>query len=885
MSPHLNAGTGVGPYEIREFLGAGGMGEVYRAVDARLQRDVAIKILPPSVALDRDRVARFEREARATAALNHPHIVSIYDVGTAGELAYVVEELLSGQTLRGSLSNGPLPVRKSIDFARQIAEALAAAHDRRIVHRDLKPENVFVTDGGHVKVLDFGLAKLLAEDPPGGTFAATLSAQTGAGVLLGTVGYMAPEQARGLAADHRADIFALGAILYEMVSGTRAFRGATPADTIAAVLQADPPALVGVSGAVPSSLDAIVRRCLEKDPADRFQSARDVAFALEAIAPRSSETMSAAAPPRRMRPATARLAAALAAAAIAGAGAAWYAMAARTPTELPLSLSVVLPAGLELSGTPALAPDGRSVAFVASDASAVTRVYLRRLDNLEVRALPQTDGGDQPFWSPDGKSLAFFARGKLWRTDVNGGTPRIIADVVSSRGGTWNRDGVVVFAGNGDVGLSRVSAEGGPVTSLTTLDRANGEISHRWPRFLPDGRHVLFMNRVAEAGPTRYYVTAAALDGSPPRRLFEAGSTGVFQHGRLLFHRRGQLMSQPFDASTLALSGEATAVADRFWTDTGNVAGLVGFDAAADVIALRPPDERQPRVQWRDRSGAVLGDFRSFLGGSDVTISPDGATAAIAQASPRADTGSVVLLDLARGTQSAFGAQGIATASIALAPDGRVAYSPVRGATFDLYARALTPGASEALLLHTDGMKAARSWSPDGRYVLFNATDPRTKLDVWVLDLHDSHTARVFAGSADDEADGAFSPDGAFVAYVSTESGQPEIYVRPFVGNAAPVRVSVGGGDQPHWGRTARELFFVASDGRLMSVPLTIRAGTVTAEPPRPLFQLSLRHSPMQLQVSSDRVYAFDPKQDRFLAIEDVGESNAGVINLIFGRH
>jgi Tol biopolymer transport system component len=878
----LAIGTRLGPYDIQGHIGEGGMGEVYRAVDTRLQREVAIKILPREVANDPDRVIRFEREGRATAALNHPNVVGIYDVGSTDDVTYVVEELLAGETLREKLQRGPLPLRKSLEYARQIAMGLAAAHEKGLAHRDLKPENVFVTTDGQVKILDFGLARALPGAPACGSIETFSAPVTAAGVLLGTIGYMAPEQARGLAVDHRADIFALGLVLYEMVTGTRAFRGQTTADTIAAILQSDPPAMMRSDASVPPALDLIVRRCLEKDPHDRFQSARDLAFALDAIAPRPTDPAHPAGIPTLRSRTWIGVAALGLVLVVIGSVIGWTVWRRGVEPERPLSVSIVLPTEFEMLGTPAVSPDGGSLALVAAGARGGPQLYLRRLDDAELHLLVNTEDADQPFWSADGTSLAFFARGKLWRTELAGGTPRILADVVSPRGGTWSRDNVIVFAPNGDDGLYRVSADGGPVTPFTTLDRNAGEISHRWPRFLPDGSHVAYMSRVAEAGPTRYFVTLAAGTGGA-KRLFQAGSTGVFVGDLVLFERAGAVFAQRFDLDGLQVLGDPVRVVENAWDASYDVAGLVGFDAAANVLAVRPPDRRTQHLVWRDRSGHIIGDAGG-RGSGDVTLSADGRRAVFTtMPALGADTGGTSVLDVARGTETQFNLPGMSTASPLWDPQGtRLTYSPVRSGTFDLYERGVTPGATETLLLHTDGMKAARSWSPDGRYLLFNGSDPRTKLDVFVLDQQAGRTARVFAGGPDDQLDGSFSPDGKFVAYVSTETGRAEVYVRAFDQRTVPVRISLDGGAQPQWNRNGRELFYIGSGQRLMAVPLTPADGSVAVGEPIALFRITWRTGAVSnIQIASDRVYAPAPGGDRFLVVTADGEADARFLTLL----
>jgi eukaryotic-like serine/threonine-protein kinase len=879
----LTPGTRLGPYEIRGPLGEGGMGEVYRAVDTRLHRDVAVKVLPSTVADDPDRIARFEQEARATAALNHPNIVAVHDVGSAGGSTFVVTELLTGGTMRERIGGGPLPLRKTMEFALRILSGLAAAHDRGITHRDLKPDNIFVTADGQVKILDFGLAKMTQSfgAASAGEMATVTGARTTPGLILGTVGYMAPEQVRGLPSDHRTDIFAFGAILYEMLSGRRAFQAATTADTLSAILTADPVELPRLESSVSPSVAAVMRRCLEKDPSDRFQSARDVGFALEAVLPRSGEIQHAAsAPPRRRLPAI--VAGALLASVALSALTTWMILQRRTPAAPSLAVSVVAPADTTIKGTPALAPDGRSVVFVAIDAQAVPRLWLRLFDRQETRPLAGSEGADHPFWAPNSRSVGYFARGKLWRLDLTGSPPRVLADVTDPRGGTWSRENVIVYSPHPDAGLFRISAAGGAAAPLTTLDRSRQEISHRWPRFLPDGRHVLFMNRVANDTLMRYVISAVPTEGGSVKPIVDAESTGIYVNGRLLFLRSAKLFAQPFAVQDLTVSGEPTLVANAVWTDGGGMAGLVGFDAVDGVVALRPPIEGTPQIVTVDRTGKVLGQLGPP--GADAAVpSPDGRTIAFGLHDPQLNTVGFWLLDLGRGTTTRFTPPEVSATSPVWAPDGRrIVYSPVRSGTYDLYIKDLSPGGSERLLLHTDGMKAAQSWSADG-HILFNAVEAKTGMDLWVMGAEPGQVPRVFVGGAGDQCCGEFSPDGRWVAYVATDSGRPEVFVRPFASPGEPIQVSVSGGGAPAWRRNGQVLYYVAPDNRLMEVPVTITRDAFKASPPVPLFRINSTRSPgATLTVSDDPPYAAAAEADRFVVSQSTADTRSTVIHLLF---
>ena len=494
-------------------------------------------------------------------------------------------------------------------------------------------------------------------------------------------------------------------------------------------------------------------------------------------------------------------------------------------------------------------------------------------------SLPGSDAAVMPFWSPDGRSVGFFARGRLWRVDLAGGVPRLLATISDPRGGTWGRDNVIVYSPHPDAGLYRVPADGGTSVELTTLDRTKQEISHRWPRFLPDGRHVLFMNRVATANLNRYTITAVPATGGSNKSLLEATSSGVYGDGRLLFLRDEKLFAQRFDPVSVALSGDPELVAEPVWSDGQGMAGLVGFDAAGRVLAWRPALNRRLRLTWKDRDGTTREEFQSAAADEGVP-SPDGRLIMLAQRDDQMNTVKYVIFDRARGTITPFTPPDTTSTTPVWSPDSlRVVYSSLRDGAYDLYVKEATPGGADSRLLHTDGMKAAQSWSPDGKVILFNAIDPKTRLDIWAIDARSGATPRIFAGGEADQCCGRFSPDGKWVAYVSNQSGRPELFVVPFAGGAEPIRVSKDGGGEPDWNADGGELYFLSPDNRLMSVRFTVTAGTFKAAVPGPLFSFNARTKPaVQMILSSDRNYA--PLGDGFLVTEKEIDPRGGTINV-----
>jgi serine/threonine protein kinase/Tol biopolymer transport system component len=857
----LRAGSRLGRYEILSPLGAGGMGEVYRARDPHLGREVALKVLSAAVSSDPERLQRFELEARATAALNHPNILAVHDVGQHDKSPYIVSELLEGETVRRWLAGGVVPVRKAVECAMQVAHGLAAAHERGIVHRDLKPENIFITSGGRVKILDLGLAKLMHREWATDTGdVATVPADTLPGVVLGTVGYMSPEQVRGLPADHRSDIFALGAVLYEMLSGRRAFHSDTTPDTLTAILREDPPALPATERHIPPALVRIVNRCLEKSPDARFKSADDLAFALETVLEASSAERVAAVPGSRNRR---RLA--------------WAAVFTLVMLVVVAAVLRMRPAARAISraseirvqiNTPpttdpislAISPDGQKIVFQGLFEGG-SRLWLRSLDSFSPRPLVGTDFGSYPFWSPDSRSIGFFADGQLKRLDVESGTIQKLANVPAGRGGTWNRAGTILFA-QLTGGIQRISDRGGDPLAVTRLELPQ-QSSHRFPQFLHDGIHFLY-HVVATPEARGAYI--GRIDGSLTRRLMATDAAAVYlppEH--LLVVRQGTLFAQRFDPVGLTLSGDPIPVAAQAGTTVSGAESVpaVAASSTGSIVYRIGPGAAERQFVWFDRSGRELERVGTPLSGLNPSISPDERHVAVYRTV--GGNTDIWLLDTARGVLSRFTFDAANDVNAIWSPDGgRMVFQSNRKGVSDLYQKALAGGGKEEPLLASSQDKAPMDWSSDGRFLLFRNTDPNMGYDLWALPFGGERTPFPVVQTNFEERDGQFAPDGRWVAYQSNESGRVEVYVQPFPHQGGKWQISSAGGAQVRWRRDGKELFYIALDGRLMAVSTRTAAHSETfdAGAPVPLFRTRLGGA---VQAINRQQYIVSADGQRFL--------------------
>jgi Tol biopolymer transport system component len=863
-------GTRLGPYEILAPIGSGGMGEVHRARDTRLNRDVAIKAIPAAQAGDEALRLRFEREAKAISSLNHPHICTLYDVGhapgmspegaPAGSMLYLVMELLEGESLADRLAKGPLPLHEVLKYGRQIASALDAAHRQGIVHRDLKPGNIMLTRAG-AKLLDFGLARTAAgEGPPlghpGGSSSALQTALaadarplTAQGMILGTLMYMAPEQLEGSETDPRTDIFALGALLHEMATGARAFQGTSRTSLIAAIVSSQPPPISSVALMAPPALDHLVRRCLEKDPADRWQSAHDVAAQLQWIGESGSQASApAAAAASRSRQTRERLAwglAALLAIVTLGLGVAILSRSAPETAKAFRSTLMPPPDGALIPYDQlglALSPDGRTLAFVAVSVDARRQIWLRNLDEMTARAVPETAGAAYPFWSPDGRSLGFFAEARLKTIDLRGGAPRVLAEAPTGRGGSWNRDGFILFAPNIRSPILRIHEDGGKAEPATTYDPET-EITHRWPVFLPDGKHFLYVAR-AHAGGSQEAgrLMLATIDGGAPTLLIDDASNALYvESGYLIYGRSSSLYAWRFDTGSLHLQGQPVPIVPEklsFW----EAKNFVPFTASDDgTLVFLPDSTRATEMRWYDRQGRPLGSLGSPGYYSDPRISPDGRRVAYMHADSAQGPVNMWVRDLPLDRTFRLTQQSGRFMQPAWAPDSdRLVFLCQPKGVQDLCTTSVAAGGVTRVLFESSTWKNTGSWMPDGKRVLYTVQDPATDMDIMMLDTDAGAEPTAILRTPFVELSPEASPDSSRMAYVSTQSGRQEVYVRGLQAGAGQWQISTDGGTKPRWRRDGRELFYVSSEGYVMAVPFAAGAATPPGTPVR-LFQIPER--------------------------------------------
>ncbi|MDO8677103.1 MAG: protein kinase [Acidobacteriota bacterium] len=868
----LVPGTRVGAYEVVALLGVGGMGEVYRARDTKLNRDVAIKVLLPAVANDPDRLARFSREAQVLASLNHPNIAHIHGLEESGGVTALVLELVEGEDLAQRIARGPIPLDEALPIARQIAEALEAAHDHGIIHRDLKPANIKVRADSTVKVLDFGLAKAIepgsGNRAPGSADAMnspTLSIHaTEAGIILGTAAYMSPEQARGKAVDRRADIWAFGVVLFEMLTGKRAFAGDDISDTIVSVLRDDPD-WTALAPNTPTTIHRLLRRCLQKDRKRRLDSAADAVLDLDDALTAPTIDASIEKPVHRGGATWLALAATGLILGSLGAAAGW---AARTPPAAELlTFGINTPASRRIDGF-ALSPDGRQLAFAALDSDGQERLWIRPLATAGARLLPGTEGAYLPFWSPDSRSVAFFTVTELKRIEISGGGAQTIARRTSgaATGGTWSDQQVILF-GLSNAAIFRVAAAGGEPESVTTLQP--GALAHHWPVFMPDGRHFIYLeNRgPAEDGQLLW----RALDGSEERMVRKMTSKCAYSStGHLLFRLEGPIVAQRFDATRGTISGEPVQVAaDTMQTGVGTALAL----STAGVLAHRAGQsgERPAQLSWLDRAGTILGVVGRPANYWNPSLNLAGDRVAV----NTVGISDVWVLDDRRGTTSRLTFDPEADSDAIFSPDGTsLAFYSARKPP-GIYRKAANGAGADELAAATGAGSYPRDWSVDGRYLAYDVGPAGT---IWILPMDGEHKAFPYLsspGPGSQVSQPHFSPDSRWVAYASNETSRPEIFVQNFPAAGGKFQVSVTGGTEPRWRRDGRELYFLGADGRMMAVDVeTVPAFRLGV--PKPLFQTQLN-----MLTAPARRYGVSADGRRFLMQVPVGAEVLAPITVI----
>jgi eukaryotic-like serine/threonine-protein kinase len=858
-------GTKLGPYEIVAPLGAGGMGEVYRARDTRLDRTVAIKVLASHLSSTPELRQRMEREARSISSLNHPNICQLFDIGTQDGSDYLVMEFLEGETLADRLHKGPMPVVEACRIAVALAEALSLAHRQGILHRDLKPANIMLTKNGP-KLMDFGLAKPIGGVTAGSgeisrtpdtptmsvaALAAPSSPLTQKGMVVGTFQYMSPEALEGREVDARSDIFSFGCVLYEMVTGRRAFEGKSQFSVLGAILDKEPERVSSLQPSAPPRLDEIVAGCLAKDPDQRYGCMHDVRIQLQTLAaeiaqPKESQPQAAssAVQPARQASFLPWMVAALAALAALGLA---LAIALRRPAPEPIIKSSILPPTgttfvtmLPSSGPPVLSPDGTQLAFTARDDKSRVQLYVRPLNSPTPRALPGTDDAIYPFWSPDSHELGFFAAGKLKRIHADGGPPQDICDSFSGRGGAWSKGGTIVFTPSSTNALLKVPANGGTPEPASKLDAERNDNSHRWPFFLPDGKHFLFWSRTARPGqsPVVYLGELGTLQA---KVLMKSETMATYASGQLLFLRDQVLMAQAFDPDRLELKGDPVPLADHIAVNGATVRAMFSASDTGRLIYQTGEASQGWTLAWWSRN-AKLGDAitktEHYL---HPSLSPDGKKMAVVVFAGNQGVADIWVFDLTRETSTRLTFGPASESTPVWSPDGMtVYYSSSTGGPTHIHAKAADGSGPEHVILDESEVSTTpRSISRDGCYLVYERRQAAKEggYHIWAISLHGDEKPFAIVQDGFDEGYPSVSPDGKWMAYQSNETGRREIYITAFPGGGAKWQVSSNGGIIPKWRRDGKELFFLDPTDNLMAVDVNLAGGAPRMGTARALFQ------------------------------------------------
>jgi eukaryotic-like serine/threonine-protein kinase len=856
----LSSGTKLGPYEIQSPLGAGGMGEVYRARDTRLGRDVAIKVLPAHLTSNPDLRQRLDREAKAISSLNHPHICTLYDVGSQGGVDFLVMEHLEGETLADRLQRGAMPLAEALKTAIEIADALAKAHARGIVHRDLKPANIMLAKNGP-KLMDFGLAKPapglssasgagpMTPNTPTMSVAAlsgSASPLTQKGTVVGTFQYMAPEVLQGAEADARSDIFSFGCVLYEMFTGRRAFEGKSQFSVLGAILDKEPARISAVMPSAPPRLDETVWRCLAKNPEQRYGCMHDVAIQLQALTDATPQAGANKADTLNSASGGSRLAWLVAGIAVLIALAVGAAYLLQTPKPSAVVRSSILPpAGATFllmsveSGPPVLSPDGTLLAFTARDEKGKVTMYVRALNSTTARALTGTDEAMYPFWSPDSREIGFFASGKLRRIDAAGGPPQTVCDASNGRGGAWSKDGVIVFTPTTSSNLMRVAASGGTPEPASNLDHSRGENSHRWPFFLPDGKHFLYWVRTSQ-GLQGNELKVGELDSPQTKELMKSETLAKYASGHLLFMREQTLMARPFNPRTLEITGEAVPVAEHIAINGSVTHPIFSVSDNGSLVYESGETAGNWNLEWVARDGKPVGGVAQPDRYFYPALSPDGKRLAVNLFNGTQGTQDIWIFDLARATRTRLTFGSASQLSPAWSPDGKtIFYQSNATGGFHIYSKAADGSGSEQTVIESkDAEEAIPTPSPDGRYLVYlRRSGGQPSNDLWALPLFGDRKPIPIIQSAFLKNGAAVSPDGKWLAYHTNESGRNEVYITAFPGAGAKWQVSTNGGAAARWRKDGKELYFLDPSDSIVAVDVNISGQAPQLGVPHALFQ------------------------------------------------
>jgi serine/threonine protein kinase/WD40 repeat protein len=871
----LVSGTKLGPYEIAEPLGAGGMGEVYRGRDTRLGRDVALKILSEAFASDTERMARFEREAKVLASLNHANIASIYGLEESNGTRALVMELVEGSTLAERIKQEGMPLEEVLPIAKQICEGLEYAHERGIIHRDLKPANVKITSDGAVKLLDFGLAKALECDTTAATFPSSPTFSrlaTQAGIILGTAAYMSPEQAKGKSVDRRTDIWAFGCVLYEMLTGEHPFDGETVTEVLAAVVRAEPE-WSQLPTTTPDRVRELLRRCLKKDARQRLQAIGDARIALDEAQDAGEPSGRAHVPPswRGVLPwVGATVLTLIAAIAV-------YIVRSPNPSQTivseisaPQNTSFVFRGNF--GGLPVLSPDGQRLVFVAAGSDKQQRLWVRQLSAATAQPLEGTEGAMFPFWSPDSRSLGFFANGNLNRIDATGGPAIAIAEAPLGRGGAWSSDGTILYTPGTTTPIYRVAASGGTPQPVTKLSTARLETTHRWPQFLPDGKHFLFFARSTTDQNNATY--AASVNGGEPKLLIRGDTSAVYAPpGYLLFVRQGTLMAQRFDADNMTLIGDAMPLAKNVEVNLPVWRGAFTVSENGLLVYHTESATQNTRLLWFDRTGKQMGETGAPGDYGTLSLSPDGRRLAV---TVRASSLNIWVYDLLRGIPTRLTFSTGTNAQPWWAANGRtIVFVSDQGGQTHLYEKPADGTGTASPLVVDDAQESLPSFSSDGRYLIFERQAASHHLEIWSLPLFGDRKAfPVIQNQQFNMLHPALSPDGKWLAYMSAESGRPEVYVVPFVQGSGKWLVSTAGGRFPRWRHDGRELFYISLDNKIISAEIAVQGTSLVIGKVTPLFQAN--------PVSSAG-WTYDVSSDgkKLVVVSEANEKTAEPLTLI----